>query len=231
MDYPRHVAFIPDWNRTRAKQQWKTSLQWHLEWLDRCVELALYIFCNTDVEVFTLWWLSTENLKNRTQAELSYLFELYKRITDDLYEAFRKHHVNFRVAWDKTGLPKNLVSFLEDRESEFKFSDSKKTFVLAINYWWQDEILRAIQELKESWDSVTKENLEKYMDFGWLPTVDLVIRTKQQLAKRLSGFMLWRIWYAQLYFTDLYCPQFTAEEFEKAVAWWRNSLESQNLGK
>jgi undecaprenyl pyrophosphate synthase len=62
------------------------------------VELALYIFCNTDVEVFTLWGLSTENLKNRTQAELSYLFELYKRITDDLYEVFRKHHVNFRVA-------------------------------------------------------------------------------------------------------------------------------------
>jgi undecaprenyl pyrophosphate synthase len=56
------------------------------------------MFCNTDVEVFTLLGLSTENLKNRTQAELSYLFELYKRITDDLYEVFRKHHVNFRVA-------------------------------------------------------------------------------------------------------------------------------------
>ena len=37
------------------------------------------------------------------------------------------------------------------------------------------------------------DEIQKYMDFGGLPTVDLVIRTKQKLAKRLSGFMLWRI--------------------------------------
>jgi len=62
-----------------------------------------------------------------------------------------------------------------------------------------------------------------------LPTVDLVIRTKQKLAKRLSGFMLRRIGYAQLYFTDLYCPEFTVDEFEKAIIRWRDSLESQNF--
>jgi len=163
--------------------------------------------------------------------ELNYLFDLYKRITENLYDMMRENHVNFRFAGDKTQLPNNLVNFINEKESEFIFPDSQKTFVLAVNYGWQDEILRAIKKLNDSWDEINKENLEKYMDFGWLPTVDLVIRTKQQLAKRLSGFMLWRIWYAQLYFTDLYCPQFTAEEFEKAVAWWRNSLESQNLGK
>ena len=67
------------------------------------------------------------------------------------------------------------------------------------------------------------------MDFGGLPTVDLVIRTKQKLAKRLSGFMLRWIGYAQLYFTDLYCPQFTVDEFDKAVEWRNSSLESQNF--
>jgi undecaprenyl diphosphate synthase len=102
---------------------------------------------------------------------------------------------------------------------------------LAVNYWWQDEIIRAMKKLKDSWEEVNKENLEKYMDFGWLPTVDLVIRTKQKLAKRLSGFMLWRIGYAQLYFTDLYCPQFTVEEFNKAIERRNSSLGSQNFWK
>ena len=120
---------------------------------------------------------------------------------------------------------------MDEKELEFKFSDSPKTFVLAVNYWWQDEILRAVNKLSNSWEKVNKENLEKYMDFGWLPTVDLVIRTKQKLAKRLSGFMLWWIWYAQLYFTDLYCPQFTVEEFDKAIKWWDDSLQSQNFWK
>ena len=128
-------------------------------------------------------------------------------------------------------MPTHLVNFLEEKESEFKFLESSKIFVLAVNYGWQDEILRAMKKLNDSWEKINKKNLEKYMDFWWLPTVDLVIRTKQKLAKRLSGFMLWRIWYAQLYFTDLYCPQFTVQEFEKAIEWWNDSLESQNFWK
>ena len=202
-----------------------------MEWFQRCIELAIHIFVNTTIDVFTLRWLSTENLKNRTKLELNYLFDLYKRITENLYDMMRKNHVNFRVAGDRYQLPDHLVNFLNEKESEFKFPNSTKTFVLAVNYGWQDEILRAVKKLTDTWESINKENLEKYMDFGWLPTVDLVVRTKQKLAKRLSWFMLWWIWYAQLYFTDLYCPQFTVEEFNKAIEWWNSSLESQNFWK
>ena len=225
------MALIPDWNRTWAKESWKTSLEWHLEWFQRCIELATHIFENTTIDVFTLRWLSTENLKNRTKMELNYLFDLYKRITENLYDMMHKNHVNFRFAGNKMQLPSRLIDFINEKESEFIFPDSPKTFVLAVNYGWQDEILRAMKKLNDSWDEINKENLEKYMDFGWLPTVDLVIRTKQKLAKRLSGFMLRRIGYAQLYFTDLYCPQFTVGEFDKAIEWWNSSLETQNFGK
>lgn len=231
MQYPKHVALIPDGNRTWAREHWKIWIQWHYEWFQRCVELATYIFDNTDIDVFTVWWLSTENLTNRTQDELNYLFELYKKITENMYDVLRKNHVNFRVAWDITKLPSNLENFLNEKVNEFSYHDSKKTFVMAINYWWQDEILRAVKKLNESWENINKENLEKYMDFWWLPTVDLVIRTKQKLAKRLSWFMLRRIWYAQLYFTDLYCPDFTVQEFWKAIDWRNDSLSSQNFWK
>ena len=77
------MAVIPDWNRTWAKEHWKMSLEWHLEGFQRCIELAIHIFENTSIDVFTLWGLSTENLKNRTEAELSYLFDLYKRIKNE----------------------------------------------------------------------------------------------------------------------------------------------------
>ena len=43
--------------------------------------------------------------------------------------------------------------------------------------------------------------------------------------------MLWRIGYAQLYFTDLYCPDFSIEEFNRALMWWNTTLSSQNFGK
>lgn len=231
MQYPKHVALIPDWNRTWAKERWKLWIEWHLEWLKRCEELATYIFENTDIDVFTVWWLSTENLKNRSQDELSYLFGLYKRTAEDMNNVFHNKHVNFRIVWDMTKLPDNLVKLLDEKVEEFTYPDSSKTFIMAINYWWQDEILRAVKKLSGSGDEISKENLEKYMDFWWLPTVDLVIRTKQKLAKRLSWFMLWWIWYAQLYFTDLYCPDFTVEEFKKAIVRWNDSLGSQNFWK
>jgi hypothetical protein len=33
--------------------------------------------------------------------ELNYLFDLYKKITESLYDMMRKNHVNFRFAGDK----------------------------------------------------------------------------------------------------------------------------------
>ena len=195
------------------------------------IKLAQYVYTQTDIEVFTLWGLSTENLTNRTAQELDYLFDLYRKITENLYELFRQEKVNFRVVGDLHWLPHDLVDFLEKKQDEFNYPESKKTFVLAVNYGGQDEILRAMKKLVASGDVISKENLEKYLDFWGLPPVELVIRTKQQLAKRLSGFMLWWIGYAQLYFTDLYCPDFTVKELQKALDWYEQSLESQNFGK
>ncbi len=230
MQYPRHIALIPDGNRTRAKEQGKAGIEGHFEGFERATEIASYLFSSTPVEVFTLRGLSTENLKERSEMELAYLFELYKKVTEALYDIMRTHQVNFRVAGDKSQLPSDLVAFLEAKEQEFRFP-TPKTLVLAINYGGQDEILRAIKKLQAKGEKISKETLENAMDFAGLPTVDLVIRTKQKLAKRLSGFMLWWIGYAQLYFTDLYCPDFTVAELEKAIEWWRGTLESQNFGK
>ena len=66
--------------------------------------------------------------------ELNYLFDLYKRITENLYDMMRKNHVNFRFAGDKTQLPNHLINFIDEKESEFVFPGSSKTFVLAVNY-------------------------------------------------------------------------------------------------
>ncbi len=230
MNYPKHVALIPDGNRTWAKEKWFMSFVGHLEWFNKVIEITQYIFSKTPIEVFTIWGLSTENLKNRSEKELEYLFELYKKIPQDLFDFLKEKKVNFKVVWNKNRLPNHLINFLNQKEKELTIN-SWKTLVLAINYGWQDEILRWIQKLCDNNEKATKENLEKYMDFGWLPPVELVIRTKQKLAKRLSGFMLWWIGYAQLYFTDLYCPDFTIDEFQKALEWYSSTVKTQNFGK
>jgi len=230
MNYPKHVALIPDWNRTWAKSKWLSSFQWHLRGFNRAKEITEYIFTKTPIQAFTIWWLSTENFQNRSKKELDYLFELYKKIPWNLYNTLKKNNINFRLAWNIEQLPEHLTIFLREKEKELSF-DNKKYLTLAINYGWQDEILRWIEKLVKNKEEVSKENLEKYLDFWKIPNVELVIRTKQQLAKRLSWFMLWRISYAQLYFTDLHCPDFTVDEFKKALKWFNSSIKTQNHGK
>lgn len=229
-NYPKHVAIIPDWNRTWAKERGFPSFVGHLEWFNKAADIWKYIFTQTPIQVYTLWWLSTENLKNRSKEELNYLFELYKKIPTDLFDILKKEKVNFMVAWNPNGLPQHLLNFLEEKKKELTF-DTNRYMVLAINYGWQDEILRGIKRLLENNETPTKENLEKYMDFWKLPYVNLVIRTKKKLAQRLSWFMLWRIWYAQLYFTEKYFPDFTVEEFKKALQWYDSTVNTQNYWK
>ena len=49
-----------------------------------------------------------------------------------------------------------------------------------------------------------------------LPEPDLFIRTGGEL--RISNFFLWQLAYTELYFSEVHWPDFTAGEFEKALA-------------
>ncbi|MNC41938.1 Isoprenyl transferase [compost metagenome] len=49
-----------------------------------------------------------------------------------------------------------------------------------------------------------------------LPDPDLLIRTSGEL--RLSNFMLWQAAYSELWFTDIYWPEFGRQHLYEAVA-------------
>ena len=48
-----------------------------------------------------------------------------------------------------------------------------------------------------------------------MPDPDLFIRTGGE--KRISNFLLWQLAYTELYFTDIYWPDFNDSEFVKAL--------------
>lgn len=233
MIYPKHIALIPDGNRTRAKEKDFHQMVWHMEWSKRVTEIIKYLFKNTTVEVFTTWWLSTENLQKRTSEELEYLFELYKNFNEGLFEFMSENKINFKRVWSAIWLPKHLLDFLYWKMKDLSFKTNKYV-VLAINYWWRDEILRWVNKrLSETWGKkpLDEKTLSNNLDFAWLPPIELVIRTKWELAKRLSGFMLWWIGYAQLYFTATKCPDFKEEQLKQALTRFDKVANKRNFGK
>jgi undecaprenyl diphosphate synthase len=46
----------------------------------------------------------------------------------------------------------------------------------------------------------------------------LLVRTGGE--SRVSNFLLWQMAYTEMYFTDVLWPDFTPDEFDRALAWF-----------
>ena len=233
MNYPKHVAIIPDGNRTRSKEQWVGEGEGHLLWIQRGIDILRHTFTHTPIDVVTWRWLSTENTLQRKPEEIERLVEMYKVSGDALDDFMNKHQINYRRIGNSDWLPDHFVQYMRDKQKRFSF-DTPKTIVFAINYGGRDEIIRAVQKLVSqgtSQENITQESLSKACDLGDLPQIDLIIRTKADQAQRTSWFASWRVGYAELYFTEKRYPEFTIDQYEKALEWFSQRAEKRNYGK
>lgn len=229
----RHIAIIPDGNRTWAEQNDLPTMQWHLQGQRNSMELMTWVFSHTPITTFTIRGLSTENLLHRTQQELDYLADIYESALGAAAEFMTKKQISLRWIGSPTWMSKRLITVLEEASQKLTF-DSDKTVCLGINYWWHDEIIRGVHKRHQQWADMTQMTADwfgKYLDLYGLPAVDLVVRTKAHLATRISGYLLRWIAYAELYFTEVLFPDFSPDELQKALDWFEEVKEHRNFGK
>lgn len=96
------------------------------------------------------------------------------------------------------------------------------TLTLALSYGSRDELVNATRQICEkvknnkiSVENIDEPLINQHLYTQNLPDVDLLIRTSGE--KRISNFLLWQIAYAELYFTDVYWPDFTNENLFEAI--------------
>ena len=99
---------------------------------------------------------------------------------------------------------------------------NKRTIDLALAYDGQAEIVDAAKKIAEDYqhnqlslDSLTTSKFNEYL-YSLTPPPDLIIRTSG--TKRLSGFLTYQSAYSELYFIDKYWPEFTEQDFNRAIA-------------
>lgn len=230
MKYPKHIAIIPDGNRTWSKANGVSVFEWYLKSVETTVDITRYIFSQTDIDVFTGWWMSTENLKKRPDAETNYLFELYKVCGEAIDDILAEYKVNFKRIGNPAWISSDFLEYLTSQTAKFNFPDSPKTMIFAINYGGRDEIVRWVQALIDAGQELTEEAISSSMDLANIPPVDLVIRTKGDISRRLSGFMSWWISYAELYFTPTLYPILSTDEVAQAITWFDSISENRNFG-
>jgi undecaprenyl diphosphate synthase len=115
------------------------------------------------------------------------------------------------------------------------------TLVLAISYssrWEITEAVKAIAREVESGtikpDSITSETVSQHLATKNMPDPDLLIRTGGDF--RISNFLLWQVAYSEIYVTSTYWPDFTKDDFCKAVIQFQSrerrfGLTSEQLGE
>lgn len=212
---PRHVLIIPDGNRRWARQRGLSASFGHYTSAsdDRIMELLLEAK-RLGIKYLSLWGFSTENWK-RDEKEIKAIFNLILKKIDKLKEEAHKHRIRFRHLGRKDRLPENLMKELKQLEEETQ--DYRDLNVqLMLDYGGRDEIIRAINKiLKAKVKKIDEGAFMDYLDSKDIPDPDLIIRTSGE--KRTSGAMPFQAAYAELYFTDVYFPEFGADEFRKAI--------------
>ena len=94
--------------------------------------------------------------------------------------------------------------------------------MLAFNYSSRREIMLATEAIARkvengelSPNDINEETISQHLMTSSMPDPDLIIRTSGEC--RLSNFLLWQSSYAEFYFPETLWPDFTEEEFDKAI--------------
>jgi tritrans,polycis-undecaprenyl-diphosphate synthase [geranylgeranyl-diphosphate specific] len=220
--FPQHIGIIPDGNRRWARRLGLDPTQGHETGYERIKEVLNWIW-DLNVKYVTIYAMSSENCKYRSRDEFNHLVSLLRRGVRELLESgeIEKRRIRVKVIGDLSYLPQDLVDEikkLEEKTSVFK----DRTLTLAVCYGGRQEIIEAVRKLISDYEKglvkisdVTEETFSKYLMTSDLPDPDLVIRTSGEV--RISNFLLWQTAYSELYFCDVYWPEFRKIDFWRAI--------------
>ncbi|MCT2400586.1 polyprenyl diphosphate synthase [Novosphingobium mangrovi (ex Huang et al. 2023)] len=211
MTAARHVAIIMDGNGRWAKKRLLPRALGHqrgVEAVRRVVRGAREM----GLEALTLYAFSTENWR-RPEEEVSDLMSLMKRFILSDLEEFAEAGVRLKIIGDYKAFKPDVVELVEKAIARTA-ENSGTTLAVALNYGSQDEIARAATKAAAK-GPITPETISAELDTADLPPLDLLIRTSGEV--RLSNFLLWQCAYAEMLFTDVLWPDFTAEHLREAL--------------
>ncbi|MGO0574872.1 isoprenyl transferase [Ornithinimicrobium panacihumi] len=217
---PRHIGVMLDGNRRWARERGAASADGHRAGADNIVPFLGW--CEeAEVEVVTLWLLSTDNL-NRPAAELEPLLKIIEDVVTTLADAQRWQ---VRVVGALDLLPEATAQRLTDAAARTVEVDGLVVNV-AIGYGGRREIADAVRSmlkdaaaqgrsLEELAESLTVEDIGSHLYTKGQPDPDLVIRTSGE--QRLGGFLLWQSTHSEFYFCEAYWPDFRKVDFLRAL--------------
>ena len=209
-----HLAIIMDGNRRWARMRTLQAAIGHdrgaetLEMIAR--ELVAY-----NADYLTVFAFSTENWR-RSRVEVAALLEIMRSFLRNKIAKLLEDNVRLHIIGNRTAFDEDLQNLFKKAEAQTA-NCTGLTLTIAINYGGQQDIEQAAARVAEAQAMGDKtKTFSAYLETAHLPAVDMLIRTGGE--RRLSNFLLWDLSYAELYFTDVFWPDFNAEQLKKAIS-------------
>ncbi len=216
---PRHIAIIMDGDRRWAVQHDLPKTEGHRlaresvrDVVRACGELG--------VEVLTLYSFSTENW-SRPKTEVQTLMTLLRESLKDEIPELHKNNVRLNAIGRIDGLPKTVQLAL--KRGITKTADNSGLLLnLALNYGGRSELVDAFRRLADRVatgtlrpEDIDEELISNSLYTGGIPDPDLLIRPSGEM--RLSNFLPWQMVYTEIWFTQVYWPDFRRQHLYEAV--------------
>ena len=206
-----HVAIIMDGNGRWATARALPRAAGHRAGAD-AVRRVVRAAPSLGVRALTLYAFSADNWK-RPPLEVEVLMRLFRRHLLTETRRLAEHGARLTILGRRDRLSNGMRELIARAEAETA-NGTVLDLRIAIDYSARDEIARAARALVERGAAITRDAIDAAL--GTAPSLDLVIRTGRE--RRLSDFLLWESAYAELHFTDVMWPDFTAAHLERAVA-------------
>ncbi len=219
---PRHVAIIMDGNGRWASSRKKARHSGHRAGV-KSVRLSVETAAQRGVEYLTLFAFSSENWA-RPEDEVGRLMSLFVEALRREVDELHRNNVRLNFVGAREQLNKGLREKITEAEKKTANNNGLRLTV-AIAYggrWDIIEATKAIARRVESGsltaDAIDEAEFVKGLQLADVPDPDLLIRTGGET--RISNFLLWNLAYAELWFTDVLWPEFDANEFDNALAYF-----------
>lgn len=215
-----HVAIIMDGNGRWATQRGLPRLAGHRAGSQNAKRIVEHA-ASLGIGHLTLFVFSTENW-SRPDEEVGGLMRLFRESFSSYFRELLNSNVRVRTIGRSEGLPDDIQLMMRDAEERTKQA-SGMVLTFAINYGGRAEIVDCVRSIARDVaagslqpQSIDEETIAGRLYTASMPDPDLIIRTSGEL--RLSNFLLWQSAYAEIVPIEALWPDFTAEDFDRALA-------------
>ena len=221
---PQHIVIIMDGNGRWAKERTLPRAAGHKAGVKTLRKIVEY--CSAEkLQALTVYAFSSENW-HRPDQEVGLLLELFITALKEEVAELHENEVNIDFIGDLSRFPMKLQNSITSTVALTR-ENTGLNLRIAANYGGRWDITNAFQTLYAritngdvELNDVDESMIHQTLCLSDLPEPDLFIRTGGE--KRISNYLLWQLAYTEMYFTDIFWPDFSPKKLTEACEWFEN---------